>query len=121
MTTGIVPCALRASLRLFKLAPGDLVAPNARNRPLIVKARTPHRGAKDADEAEPTTRAPSRWMARLKQVFDVEVSVCARCAGQLRVIGEVTEPNVIATILEHLRRRDGAQAARAPPTLTRAS
>jgi hypothetical protein len=92
-------------------------APNARHRPLIVKAKTAHRGTKDADQNEPTPSAPSRWVSRLKQVFDVDVSVCPRCGGQLRVIGEVTEPNVIARILEHLQAR-GEQAARAPPELT---
>jgi hypothetical protein len=41
-------------------------------------------------------------LARLQQVFDIDVSVCVGCGGQLRVIGEVTEANVIARILEHV-------------------
>ena len=28
LTPGILPCALRASLRLFKIAPGDFVCPS---------------------------------------------------------------------------------------------
>jgi len=31
-TPGVLPCALRASLRLFKIAPGDFVAPNSKHR-----------------------------------------------------------------------------------------
>lgn len=95
-----------------------LFAPNARHRRLIVKPKAATGDAKDADDAQPTERAPSRWMARLKQVFDIEVRVCPRCGGQLRVIGEVTEPAIIARILEHIRARDGRQRlARGPPTL----
>jgi hypothetical protein len=94
-------------------------APNARYRRLIVNAKTVHRGAKDADEAEPKEGAPSRWMARLKQVFNIEVRVCPRCGGQLRVIGEVTEPHVIARILDHIRARSRTErSARGPPTLS---
>jgi hypothetical protein len=40
------------------------------------------------------------WMARLKRVFDIDISVCPNCGGQLRVIGEVTEPKTIARILD---------------------
>ena len=42
------------------------------------------------------------WMARLKRVFDIDISRCPRCGGKLRVIGQVNEPRVIARILEHL-------------------
>lgn len=109
---------LRASMLLFAMAPDDCVAPNASHRRLTVKAKMPKCGAKDADEAEPPGDVPSCWMARLKQVFAIQVSVFTRRGGQLRVLGEVTEPHVVASTLEHVRRRDGVQALRGTESRT---
>ena len=56
------------------------------------------------------------WRARLKRVFEIDLSVCPRCGGKLRVIGEVTEPKGIARILEHRESRQRHEhAPRAPP------
>ena len=41
-------------------------------------------------------------MARLRRVFDIDISRCPVCNGTLRVIAVVTEPMVIGRILEHL-------------------
>jgi hypothetical protein len=42
--------ALRASLRLFKIAPGDFVAPNSKHRALVTPAKRGKGGKpKDAD------------------------------------------------------------------------
>jgi uncharacterized protein YbaR (Trm112 family) len=58
------------------------------------------------------------WMARLKRVFDIDISVCPNCRGPLRVIGEVTEPKTIARILEHVKARERHERGpRAPPLL----
>jgi len=37
-------------------------------------------------------------------VFGIEITVCPHCGGRLRVIGDVTDPEVIDQILEHVRR-----------------
>jgi hypothetical protein len=39
ITPGILPSAIRASLRLFKIAPGDFVAPNSKHRALVTPAK----------------------------------------------------------------------------------
>ncbi len=58
------------------------------------------------------------WMARLKRVFDIDISVCPNCGGQLRVIGEVTDPKTIARILAHVKARERHERGpRAPPVL----
>ena len=46
------------------------------------------------------------WMARLNRVFGIDLSVCPKYGEILRVIGEVTDPNVIARILEHVNQRE---------------
>jgi len=58
------------------------------------------------------------WMARLNRVFGVDLSVCRKCGGDLRVIGEVTDPKTIARILEHAKQRGRHERGpRAPPVL----
>ncbi len=58
------------------------------------------------------------WMARLNRVFGLDLSVCPKCGGKLRVIGEVTDPKIIARILEHVKQRERHERGpRAPPVL----
>ena len=46
-------------------------------------------------------------MQRLRQVFALDISSCARCRGGLvRVIMATTQPALIARILEHQAARD---------------
>ena len=40
---------------------------------------------------------------RLKRVFEIDISVCPRCGGTLRVIADITDPDVIRTILDYLK------------------
>ena len=54
-----------------------------------------------------------------RNVFAIDIEVCRRCGGKLRVIASIEEPAVIARILAHLGREgdspDPANASRAPP------
>ncbi len=87
------------------------------HRPLIVPGPARRARAVHAETASATPSTPMSWMARLKRVFDFDISQCPHCGGQLRVVGVVTEPNVIARILAHVRRRERQCHARAPPAL----
>jgi hypothetical protein len=62
------------------------------------------------------------WARRLKRVFGIDIEVCARCGGKLRIIASIEEPEVIAQILAHLADVNPEQyqpelplGARAPP------
>jgi len=58
------------------------------------------------------------WMARLQRVWGSEIHRCPRCGGEVRVIASVTEPGLIARILDHLRRREHqTPEPRGPPVL----
>ncbi len=58
------------------------------------------------------------WMARLNRVCGIDLSVCPKCGGKLRVIGEVTDPKTIARILAHAKQRERHERGpRAPPVL----
>ena len=54
-----------------------------------------------------------RWAELLRLVFQVEVEVCARCGGEARIVGFVTEPAVARRILAHLERH-GVDARAGP-------
>jgi hypothetical protein len=56
------------------------------------------------------------WMQRLRRVFTIDISTCARCGGKVRVIAAITQPALITRILEHWAVVDAPGAgARAPP------
>jgi hypothetical protein len=55
------------------------------------------------------------WMERLRRVFAIDLSICPDCGGRLRVIADVTHPDVIKKILEHVARQQ------APPDFSASS
>jgi hypothetical protein len=38
------------------------------------------------------------WMERLRSVFAIALSICPDCGGRLRVIADVTRPDIIQKI-----------------------
>ena len=59
------------------------------------------------------------WAALLKRVFAVDVMVCSRCDGPMKVIAFLEEPTVVKAILTHLglpAEPLPAVHAQAPPT-----
>ena len=108
VTGPLTSCSNLRTARLAALVPRPkahlvryhaLFAPNARHRHLIVPRRTRRPSRPPGDDAR--TNTPMSWMARLKRVFNLDISVCPKCGGKVRVIAAVTEPNAIAQILEH--------------------
>jgi len=97
-----------------------VLAPNSKLRQRIVpkrRQRAPERHAAKRDHGEPMPAenrfegqplAPLTWAQRLKRVFNIDITLCPRCGGTLRVIADITDPDVIQTILDQV-------AARPPP------
>ncbi len=78
------------------------------HRRRVVLARTPGAPSRAADGAEvwPALRARKRrWAELLRRLYAVDIEVCPRCGGEVRIIGFVTEPSVITRILSHLASR----------------
>jgi len=48
------------------------------------------------------TAAKHAWARLIKQVYEVDPLVCPRCAGAMRIIAFLEQPDVIAKILTHL-------------------
>ena len=86
----------------------------------VVLAGAGHEAAREPErEAEPwpaLTARRRRWAELLRMVFKVDVELCPRCGGEMRILGFVTEHAVITRILAHLERhgidaRAGPRAA----------
>ena len=46
------------------------------------------------------------WAQRLKRVFNIDIEVCGRCGGSVRVIACIEDQDVIDRILAHLRDKE---------------
>ncbi len=42
------------------------------------------------------------WAQRLKRVFNIDITLCPICGGTMRVIADITDPDIIQKILDHL-------------------
>ena len=84
-----------------------MFAPASPDRARVVP-KTPAATANQAKEGgEPSATERQRaltWAQRLKRVFAIDIAVCRRCGGRLRVIASIEDPAVIERILEHLAR-----------------
>jgi hypothetical protein len=56
-------------------------------------------------------------MQRLKRVFNIDIEVCERCAGQVKVIASIEDPKVIEQILKHLKQKAANTDTTNPHTL----
>ena len=77
----------------------------------------------NTEAPSPTERhAAMTWAQRLKRVFNIDIQVCARCGGSVRVIVDasnrcIEDQDVIDRIQAHLRYKDTPTLPHlAPPT-----
>jgi hypothetical protein len=60
------------------------------------------------------------WATLLRRSFEVDVLRCPSCSGRMRVLGEITEPRLVTSVLESLAmptEAPGAARARDPTEL----
>jgi hypothetical protein len=105
-----------------------VLAPNHRWRGLVTPARR-GKGRKRGADSEGRTAAEQHaamtWAQRLKRVFNIDIEVCGRCGGPVRVIACIEDQDVIDRILAHLERKEQntptlphlAPPTRAPPEI----
>jgi len=77
------------------------------------------------DDKTPAERhAAMTWAQRHIRVFNIDIEICERCEGSVRIIACVEDPAVIRQILEHLRNTGSTDSQsrlppeRAPPQLS---
>jgi hypothetical protein len=98
--------------RLHLIRFHGVFAPNHHQRTRIIPR--PHQSLAAQAEAEAktpiSTRAAMTWAQRLKRVFQIDITLCPRCQGPLKIISCIDDPAVILKILTHL----GANAVATP-------
>jgi len=103
-----------------------VLAPNHRWRGLVTPAKRGKgvkRIANTEDRTSAECHAAMTWAQRLKRVFNIDIEVCGRCGGSVRVIACIEDQDIIDRILAHLRDKEQgtptlphlAPPTRAPP------
>ena len=99
-----------------------VLAPNHRWRGMVTPAK---RGKGVKRIANTEVRSPAErhvamsWAQRLKRVFNIDIAVCGRCGGSVRVIACIEDQDIIDRILAHLESKEQNTPALlhlAPPT-----
>lgn len=101
-----------------------VLGPHYKYRKQIVpkKKEDPNLVAISSDGSTDKPKAASAkrisWARLLKRVFNIDISVCAKCKGQIRIIAAIENPKVIKKILDHMGLPSSAprlHPARGPP------
>ena len=120
-------CALVPPRRFQMIRYAGLLAPNARDREVLVPRPEPEEAATPAASgaappAEPPVKSkrPTRipWADLLQKVFAIDVFSCDRCGGRRRIISAITDEATAHKILAHVGLPTCAPdllPARAPP------
>lgn len=130
-TTHIVLEPLDLLARLASLVPKPRVnltrffgvfAPHFKHRKRVVPKAEKNKEEEKSETLTPTQQSTRMtWAQRLKRVFNIDVETCPECAGKVRVIGSIEEPQVIKKILNHLGLESRAPTpwpSRGPPAAT---
>jgi len=85
-------------------------APNSKHRIQVTPSKRGKGRKKDTDEegqcpSPAERRASMSWAQRLKRVFDIDIEVCSKCGGAVKVIACIEDPVVIKKILTHLDKK----------------
>jgi len=86
-----------------------VLAPNHRWRGWVTPARRGKelKKAANTEPGTPTERhAAMTWAQRLKRVFNIDIEVCDRCGGAVKVIACIEDHDTIDQILVHRRRKE---------------
>lgn len=95
-------------------------APNSKHRIHVTPAKRGKGRKAQSDKAwkdkTPIERhAAMTWMQRLKRVFDIDINICEKCKGPVRIIACVEDPAVIEKILKHLKEKAATDNTAHPP------
>ncbi|MCP4044523.1 MAG: IS91 family transposase [Gammaproteobacteria bacterium] len=101
-------------------------APNSKHRIQVTPSKR-GKGSKRVVGEEAQCQSPAErraamtWAQRLKRVFNIDIEVCSKCGGAVKVIACIEDPVVIEKILTHLGQKPASTEPvvlpqpRAPP------
>ena len=92
----------RANLTRFH----GVFAPNSKYRTLVIPEAPPPQAEKivagNEEESRKKKSHGMTWAQRLKRVFGIDIKMCGKCGGKVKVVAAIEEPAVIEKILKHL-------------------
>jgi len=90
-------------------------APAHRSRATIVpKPSIQNTPAASPDQHKTTNRID--WAALLRRVFAIDILVCDRCSGPMKIIAVIPSSSIADKILDHLK-LEVSQPATGPPEI----
>lgn len=103
-------------------------APNSKHRAAVTgeaKRKKPLSTATGSSLDCEDRRGKMSWAMRLKQVFNIDITICRHCQGLVRVIACIEDRQVINQILSHINKQREplvpfivSSGIRAPPNNT---
>ena len=80
------------------------LAPHYKFRKQIIpqKKPTPEVSVIATDAEPPENPKRMSWARLLKRVFGIDITLCPKCSGKIKIIAAVEDPTVIRKILTHL-------------------
>jgi len=95
----IVP---RPKIHLIRFA--GVFAPHYKYRSMVVPKPKELSLVEELIESKTNPKSKSRvtWARLLKRVFNIDVSKCNKCSGNMKIIAAIEDPKVIKKILAHL-------------------
>ena len=92
-----------------------LIVPKKKEQPTLTLAP-------NGDDSKPKAAHPQRisWARLLARVFNIDITSCPKCQGNIKIISAIEDPKVIKKILEHMNLPSIAPKpypARGPPIL----
>jgi len=94
-----------------------VLAPHAKVRSKVIP-KLPTKKLESIEENHESKSKRISWARLLKRVFEIDISTCSACNGNVKVIAAILEQNVVRKILEHLKlpaEPPRISPARAPP------
>ena len=111
-TTHIVLSPLDFLSRLASLIPRPRVhlirfhgvfAPHCKYRSLVTPDHSNEINTISRTEQKKQKKSYSMgWAKMLKRVFDIDIQICSKCGGQIKIISSIHNPLLIKRILTHL-------------------
>ncbi len=101
-----------------------VLAPHYKFRKMIVPQKKQEpilSAASNADEEQEKQKSKTQrisWARLLKRVFNIDIEVCPKCRGKIKIIAAIEDPKVIKKILDHMNLPSTAPVllpARRPP------
>ena len=82
-------------------------APNSKHRKAVTGYDKSSVEESSATTINPNQRYRMSWAERLKRVFNIDITICQHCQGNVRIIACIKDKSVIDKILSHINKKPG--------------